>query len=59
VLLYNYYHPATAAANAGALPSGAQVAPSGAYGSAAPLFDAQGNPIPGAPLQQVGLQATG
>jgi len=55
---YQHFNPAATTA-AGALPSGAQVAPSGAYGSAAPLFDAQGNPIPGAPLQQVGLQATG
>lgn len=58
-LLYQHFNPATTATAAGALPAGAQVAPSGAYGSAAPLFDAQGNPIPGAPLQQVGLQATG
>jgi hypothetical protein len=53
-LIYQKYGTPAAA---GALPAGAQVAASGAYGSAAPLFDAQGNPIPGAPLQQVGLSS--
>ena len=54
-LLYQHFNPAATAATAQLPPSGAQVAAPGTFGSQQPLFDAQGNPIPGAPLQQVGL----